>query len=63
MDIPDFSYFKERWNMLAKDNGLSGFYFIANSEDITDLNKEELKNMMLYPCVDYMLRGRLSMER
>ncbi len=43
MDIPDFSYFKERWNMLAKDNGLSGFYFIANSEDITDLNKEELK--------------------
>ena len=43
MDIPDFSYFKVRWNMLAKDNGLSGFYFIANSEDITDLNKEELK--------------------
>jgi glycosyltransferase involved in cell wall biosynthesis len=39
-DIPDFGYFKNRWNELAKQNDLPGFFFIANTEDISDINDD-----------------------
>ena len=37
LDIPNFKYFKMRWNELASQNDLPGFYFIANSEDISNI--------------------------
>jgi hypothetical protein len=40
-DIPDFKYFKTRWNELANENGLPGFFFIANSMNTSDLGYDE----------------------
>jgi hypothetical protein len=37
VDIPDFKYLKNRWNELAKQNDLPYFFFVANSEDISDI--------------------------
>lgn len=36
--IPDVKYFKNRWQELAKLNGLPGFFFVAQTENINDLN-------------------------
>lgn len=43
LDIPDFKYFKNRWNELAIQNNLPGFYFIANTENISNLEDSSLK--------------------
>lgn len=43
-NIPDFPLFKLRWNELAENNDLPGFYFIANTEDISDLDSEIIKD-------------------
>lgn len=43
LDIPDFLLFKNRWNELAYENNLPGFYFIANSEDISKLDNGIIK--------------------
>jgi hypothetical protein len=42
-EIPDFSYFKDRWDILARENGLPGFFFVANSENVADLNNPSFK--------------------
>lgn len=39
LDIPNFKYFKNRWNELAILNDLPKFYFVANSENISDIGK------------------------
>lgn len=56
--IPDLAYFVERWQELAKKEGLSGFYFIGQAK-----RKEELTapyNKMLdainYDCIFYFFR-------
>ena len=43
-DIPDFKYFRDRWNELADLNNLPGFYFIANSEDISNINRSIIQD-------------------
>ena len=43
VDIPNFDQFKTIWNDLAVKNGLPGFYFIANLEDQSLVEKEEIK--------------------
>jgi hypothetical protein len=42
-DIPDFVYFKTRWNELAHINDLPGFFFVANSENTSNLDNEIYK--------------------
>jgi hypothetical protein len=39
-DIPDFKYFKNRWNELAQKNNLPGFFFVASSESMLDIDKD-----------------------
>jgi hypothetical protein len=58
--IPDFEYFKNRWNELARCNGLPEFFFIAMCDDrmrniVFDINDE------LYKKYDAILLNRLSL--
>lgn len=41
--MPDFELFKNTWNELAGLNGLPSFFFIANSENINDLDFGKIK--------------------
>ena len=41
--LPDFAFFKCKWNSLAEMNGLPKFFFVANSENITDISKDIYK--------------------
>jgi hypothetical protein len=47
LNIPDFSFFKNRWNELAELNGLPGFFFIAfldnYSQENLNVNDERYK--------------------
>lgn len=38
LEIPDLEYFIDRWQILAKKNDLPGFYFIAHSLKISEIN-------------------------
>lgn len=35
LDMPDFKQFKDRWNKLAKENGLNGFHFVGIINNFT----------------------------
>ena len=60
-DIPSFELFKECWNNLAKLNGLPEFFFVANSEDITDLSLPEYQK---YDAISLCrLAAPLNVER
>lgn len=63
LDIPDFILFRDTWNKLAKDNGLSGFYFFGFTFKRSELEiiksrgydatvydgvRENLENMSLF---------------
>lgn len=41
--IPELNYFIERWQKLASDNGLQGFYFIAHTTKIDAINDPRIK--------------------
>lgn len=44
-DIPDLNYFIDRWQELAKENGLPGFYFIAHIIRLEDINNPSIQKM------------------
>ncbi|MEY4538528.1 MAG: hypothetical protein RLZZ306_285 [Bacteroidota bacterium] len=37
--IPDLKLFMETWRRLAKENGLEGFHFVANTNETSDIEK------------------------
>lgn len=43
--IPDFDYFKDRWQKLCAENGLPGFFFMAHTEE-----KEKLDSKLFQSC-------------
>jgi hypothetical protein len=44
-DIPDLAYFINRWQYLAKKNGLIGFYFIGHTSNLENVDSS-LYNLM-----------------
>lgn len=44
-DIPDLDYFVERWQQLAIDNGLPGFFFIGHTPKISNLETPVYKKL------------------
>jgi hypothetical protein len=42
-DIPDVDYFMDRWQNLARENGLSGFFFISHINDENKINADLIK--------------------
>jgi len=43
--IKDFDIYKTTWNKLAKENGLSGFYFVAYAETLPQLGINNIKKI------------------
>ena len=52
--IPDINYYKNRWQELAQNNGLNGFFFVAGT---TELSKLELPNIKGCDAINLDLRN------
>jgi hypothetical protein len=56
LDIPDFEYFRNRWNELAGINNLPEFFFIANTGEKDDIS---IVNNAVYKKYDAIMLYRL----
>lgn len=43
--FPSFERFKEKWNSLARENGIPEFHFVGVIESLDQINRESIKNL------------------
>lgn len=58
LDIPDMELFKNTWNKLAKENGLSGFYFVGLCYGV-ERGEKVIGKGYDAACVDYMQKQNI----
>lgn len=58
----DFINFKNVWNNLAEENGLSGFYFVSHTSTVPIINRENRKEL-LHPDVLAENAVKLAFEK
>lgn len=58
LGITEFEYFKSRWQELAIENGLPGFYFIAQAKRQSEIFDAKMKlfDAINYDCIYYFFR-------